>query len=627
MAFSQFIPRISTASARIKKYLPIAVSTAAWCASSVVVGGNNLPQAYATHADNLPTRTPIKHVVVLYPENISFDHYFGTYPYAENNAGEKLQGHQDAAAHFHPQTGTKIPNNYLQRDARSLKQRKKRFAVSHPHVNGGFIPFRLSPQQALTCDQNHHYTAEQQAFNNGKMDKFYEVNAQGNSDCKNPSTMTKRNDLVMGYYDGNTVTSYWNLAQHFVLNDNNYGSVFGPSAPGHLNLVSGQTSYARAYDPVSRKIMDDLHNKIIAPKNGIGTFISDRDPLYDDCSNHNGLTSSPLVDITAPNIGDLLNMRNISWGWFQGGFRPNSTRDGGKHVNCNTAHKNVGGLEVRDYSPHHQPFQYFKTTANPHHLPPTAADMIGKSDQANHQYDLEDFYTALATHNLPAISFVKPPAYQDGHAEYSDPVDENQFAARLVNQLQQSDEWSSTALIIAYDDSDGWYDHQPSPILNGSHTPQDAAICTRVEHVIRNIQGRCGPGTRHPFLIVSPYVGKNVLNSTHTEQASVIKFIEDNWKLPRLGKGSFDERAGSINSMFRFHHKPRTDKVWLDETTGAITTKDKVTPLHPGTITYQNSSAGKPVSPFEKYGKPIIFFLSLAVFGAGGIYLLSRKHS
>jgi len=98
--------------------------------------------------------------------------------------------------------------------------------------------------------------------------------------------------------------------------------------------------------------------------------------------------------------------------------------------------------------------------------------MIGKTaDQANHQYDLSDFWNATAAGNMPSVSFLKASRYQDGHANYSDPIDEQTFLVNTINKLQDRPEWNSTAVIIAYDDSDGWYDHVMPPIVRQSNDP------------------------------------------------------------------------------------------------------------------------------------------------------------
>jgi phospholipase C len=139
-----------------------------------------------------------------------------------------------------------------------------------------------------------------------------------------------------------------------------------------------------------------------------GSVVADRQPMFDDCS------SRETVAMSGPNVGDLLSAKGVTWGFFQGGFRPTSVVSG-KAV-CGASHVGINGNTQADYIPHHQPFQYFQSTANPHHLPPSSVAMIGQSDQANHQYDVSDFWDAANAGNLPAVSFLKAPGFQDGHA-------------------------------------------------------------------------------------------------------------------------------------------------------------------------------------------------------------------
>ena len=114
-------------------------------------------------------------------------------------------------------------------------------------------------------------------------------------------------------------------------------------------------------------------------------------------------------------------------------------------------------MSSTDYNPHHEPFQYYASTANPHHLPPASAAEIGHDGQANHQYDMSSFDQVVGTDNLPAVSFLKAPNYQDGHAGYSDPLDEQHFIVKEINAIQKSKHWKDTAIVLAYDDSDGWF--------------------------------------------------------------------------------------------------------------------------------------------------------------------------
>jgi phospholipase C len=204
--------------------------------------------------------------------------------------------------------------------------------------------------------------------------------------------------------------------------------------------------------------------------------------------------------------------------------------------------------------------------------------MIGKTDQANHQYDLIDFLVALDTHNLPAVSFLKAPAYQDGHAFYSDPLDEQNFIVTMINTLEKTPYWHDTAVILLYDDSDGWYDHQMSPIVNQSQDPAndklrgtDCGLRADPQHTLGGYQDRCGYGPRQPLLVISPYAKSNFVDHSITDQTSVLRFIEDNWQLGRIGNFSFDTKAGSIRNMLTFApHGPvgGPNKLFLNPETG-----------------------------------------------------------
>jgi phospholipase C len=263
-----------------------------------------------------------------------------------------------------------------------------------------------------------------------------------------------------------------------------------------------------------------------------------------------------------------LNDRGVTWGWFEGGFAATSRSAAGKAV-CGAMHVGSDGKPKRDYIPHHQPFQYYLSTANPHHLPPTAVSAIGATDQANHQYDVSDFWRAAESGYLPAVSFVKAPAYQDGHAGYSDPLAEQRFLVETINRLQRLPEWDHTAVVIAYDDSDGWYDHVASPILSRSTTPADALSDAGQCGIgdLSGAQGRCGYGPRLPLLVISPYAKTNFVDHATTDQASILRFIEDNWRLGRIGGGSFDEIAGPLDNLFDFSRE-RAPRLWLEPATG-----------------------------------------------------------
>ncbi|OJX80370.1 alkaline phosphatase family protein [Leifsonia sp. 71-9] len=501
---------------------------------------------YGDHGDHsAQTVTPIKHLVVIFDENISFDHYFGTYPNAANTDGTPF-----TAAPRTPAANTLASSGTL---------------TSNPNL---YPPKRLTPAQAVTCDQNHSYAAEQGAVDAGTMDMF--VQKTSTDTCTGAYGAP---GLVMDYYDGNTVTGMWNYAQNYAMSDNNWDTEFGPSTPGALNLVSGQTHGGTAYDPKTGAVLP-ASTAVQSPNAaGVGTVIGDPDPAYDDCSDNDHTSTSAVVGMSGKNVGDLLNARGVTWGWFQGGFTPTTAWNGqsGSYAACDKTTANVAGATPKDYSPHHSPFQYYKSTSNPHHLAPSSVKAIGHTDQANHQYDLTSFDAALKADNLPAVSFLKAPEAQDGHAAYSDPLDEQKFLVNEINAIQKSDSWSSTAVVVTYDDSDGWYDHVAPKVTNGSKDAAvDSAVCTSVSHAAGGYADRCGPSQRLPFLLISPWAAQNKVDHTPIEQTSVLRFIENNWLTGRIGDASFDTRAGSIGGLFDWWH-PQQREVLLDPTSGAVT--------------------------------------------------------
>jgi phospholipase C len=535
----------------MRSFLSIATSAA-------MLAGLAIDPALAS-ANAVSTTTPITHVVVIFGENESFDHYFGTYPVAQNPPGQPRF--------------VALPNTP------SVNGLTPALLHSNPNLNpangaGASNPFRLNRNQALTASQSHNYGPEQASFDLGLMDLFpSKTGKAGGTPNTYPSIVTTTG-LVMGYYDGNTVTAMWNYAQHYALNDNSYNSNFGPSTPGALNLISGSTN------GINGTLNGPSANEVADGQGGF-TLVGDADPLGDVCSSPTGFQ----VSMSGKNVGDMLNAQGISWGWFHGGFDLTKTNPNGTTGCSRSTVSPITGLTEGDYVQHHQPFQYYASTRNTAHTRPTSPLTVGLAgDPANHQYDIHDFFDAIAAGNLPAVSFLKAQSYQDAHPGNSNPLDEQAFVVNVINTLQQSPFWNSTAVIIAYDDSDGWYDHQQGPLVNGSYTTLDsltgANTCGTVGvtpqlsgvNTSLPVNGRCGYGVRTPLLVISPWSKANYVDHTVTDQTSVLRFIEDNWNLGRIGNGSFDALANSLNGMFNFTSStaPNATPVILSPTTGLV---------------------------------------------------------
>jgi phospholipase C len=588
---------------RIRWILPVLV--ACGVAAATAASTHATPRANAT-------ATPIRHLVVIFGENISFDHYFGTYPNAANTDGQTFRASPGTPA-VNGLTDSLLTNNPN---------------LSNPQrLDSSVLGLAGSPGGQLTCDQDHNYTDEQTAFDGGLMDKF--VQTLGSALGNLPGTTTPCSSLknvVMDYYDGNTVTGLWNYAQHFALSDNSYSTTFGPSSPGAINLVSGDTGGVDMTHTAGT-ITVGPNKDLIADGQGGFSLTSDAQPYWDDCSTRDA------VAMSGQNIGDLLNGAGLSWGWFQGGFDPSmsftdaasdtghagqatstfipdefSGSFSGKvlppHASNQGICNNVTPVGIAlggsgqygykdDYIPHHEPFQYYASTANPHHLAPVSLSSIGTDtqsyvngvpqfDTANHQYDMSDFDALVsAIQNdelppsaLPAVSFLKAPGYQDGHAAYSDPSDEQAFVVKEINALMRTADWSHTAVILAYDDSDGWYDHAYPGVQNPSNTAADVLCGSGTP--LANEQGRCGFGPRQPLLVISPFAKANAVDHNLSNLASIINFVEYNWQLPSID-GSADQIQANLDTnqglpfdlagLFNFHG-PRDRRLILDPTTG-----------------------------------------------------------
>ncbi len=631
-----------------------AVLVGAVLISASTAGASGVPAS----ANGGGTRTPIKHVVVIFQENVSFDHYFGTYPKATNTDGQTFKARPGTPAvdGLPPATSGSLPAN-LRHSTNLLKQNPN--AALPKRLDSSATGLTGSAGGQLTCDQDHDYSDEQQAFNGGKMDQF--VQSVGTGEGTSPFGTPCDPNTVMDYYDGNTATGLWNYAQHFAMGDNSYGSTFGPSSPGAINLASGDTGNVDTGHmvndpPVSTS--DSPDGDITPDGQGGFSLTSDAQPFWDDCSYRDA------VAMNGTNIGDVLNRKNISWGWFQGGLRPTTSYESGLEAIgqtgqptstfvpdqfvgqgfeasvpnstdqglCNAVHPvglSLGGHGQwgykDDYIAHHEPFNYYASTANPHHLTiragtsgrdvVTGSDSLStigrdtqsfsggygngpKFDTPNHQYDTSDFNQLVAAITagklpasaLPAVSFLKAPGFQDGHPAYSNPSDEQRFVVGVINSLMRSPDWKNTVVIVNYDDSDGWYDHVYSGVTNPSLSPADNLTNTtlgtiaadnptsqqcghkpQVKSPLGGEQGRCGFGPRLPMIVISPFAKDNYVDHHLSDQASILNFVEYNWRLPGI-PGSFDQVLShtdkaeripfDLAAMFNFN-KPRPDSIVL----------------------------------------------------------------
>src|ERR1700728_1403594 len=292
--------------------------TAGLLAAGAVLGSAFAGENVGENGQSGRTATPIKHLVVIFQENVSFDHYFATYPVAANPAGEPHFIAAPGTPSVNGLTGALLTNNPN--------------ATNPVNGAGKTNPFRLDRSEAATADQDHDYTPEQLAFDHGLMDAFpASVGTAGPPPAGTP----------------NAATGLWNYAQRYAMSDNFYGTNFGPSTDGAVNLISGQLNgVTMNVNPGGATIGDG---------NGGVTLISDSDPVGDVCST----TTGERVQFGGQNVGDLLNTAGVTWGFFEGGFNLTVTNANGTTGCKRSTTSKVTGVTETDFIPHHQPFQYY----------------------------------------------------------------------------------------------------------------------------------------------------------------------------------------------------------------------------------------------------------------------------
>ncbi len=232
---------------RLRPYLAVAAAVAlaagAAAGATAASASTSVSRAFAGYKTPAPvsqtlyrgsTSTPIKHLVVLFDENESFDHYFGTYPYAANTDGTK----------FIAKPGTPTVNGLYTKITKSGPVGP--LLTSNPNE---YNPQRLTHSEALTSDQNHGYTPEQQAVDGGKMDHVRPEHRVRHAVPRAAASSSARPASSWTTTTATPSPALWNYAQNYSMSDNNWDTTFGPSTPGALNVISGDTGGATALTP------------------------------------------------------------------------------------------------------------------------------------------------------------------------------------------------------------------------------------------------------------------------------------------------------------------------------------------------------------------------------------------
>ena len=336
-------------------------------------------------------------------------------------------------------------------------------------------PFDLQPFVPMDqtfniagAEAGNRFYQEQMAINGGKMDRFVSVSTS----------------LTMGYYDGRSL-AMWKLAEQYVLADHFFHATFGGTGPNHLWLFCACTAtWPNAPADLVAQVATD------------GTLIKDGVVTPDGYLVNNWTPDQAklIPRQSAPHIGDRLDAAGVSWAWY------------------------TAGWSAGQYASVFAPFAFFPTTAS------------GTPGATRHLKDEEDFLAALKGPDLPAVAIVKP-ALNAHPIQGPGLVAGDRHTAELVKAIQDSAYWKSTAIIVAFDEAGGLWDHVAPPKVD-----------------------RWGPGTRVPAIIVSPYAKKGFVDKTVYDTTSILRFIEWRWNLQPLGER--DAKANNLLNAFDFSQKP-----------------------------------------------------------------------
>ncbi|MDD5176217.1 MAG: acid phosphatase [Sterolibacterium sp.] len=481
---------------------------------SVVCGA-----AEAQHGDIDAGLRRIEHIVVIVAENRSFDHLYGLFPGA------------NGIAQATPATWTQTDHNgqVLAQLPGVWNDKEKQFVSALANR-----PFRIDAtpfNQALnvkTADLTHRYYQNIEQIDAGRLDRYAAVSNAGG--------------LVMGYYDG-TKLPMWKYAREYVLADNFFMAAFGGSFLNHFWLVCACTPYFPDAPESMKARLDDngkLKRRNDSPPSALdgppklfdgeltpdGYAVNNLQPPYQPSGispaaggdpRHADPAGHPLPPQKFRTIGDTLSAKGISWAWYAGGWQA-ALADGAQPAERRAviyARKpGTASLEA-----HHQPFNYFARFAP------------GTPDRQKHLQDADNFFRAIADGSLPQVAFYKPESNLNEHPGYADVLAGDAHIAQLVAKLQAGPLWPKIAIIVAYDENGGFWDHVSPPSGAGW-------------------ADRWGPGTRVPLLIISPHAKKGRIDSTPYDTTSILKFITRRFGLAPLP--GMRKNVGDLTNAFDF---------------------------------------------------------------------------
>jgi acid phosphatase len=516
--------------------------------------------------DHIPLRslTEIKHIIVIYQENWSFDALYGQFPGANGyaNSFDTLPQLDVKATPPYSsliyQTPSPLIGFPLAPDPQFPSVGDKLALASNSALPLPLIPYDLTKYiqpEGFTGDIVHRFYHQQLQIDNGALEPK-------NADLDKFVTWSDNPGLVLSYFDATDLPE-GKLAQEFLMCDNFFHSAYGGSFLNHQWLIAAATppwtaeipaGWRSTYNPATKELADnqltieDEAHPVAYAVNTIQPLLA---PFSPGTPTERRLlinNSDPAEPGYTPNIGNRLDDAGIDWRWYSGGWNEALT-------NNVTANGNL-------FQFHHQPFAYYTKYAPFLEAPPGSATIPGYS-AANppklnpattgpgaHLQDEQQFLLDVASGKLPPVSFIKPIGANNEHPGYANLVNGQQHVADLVAAVQNSKLWKACVIIITYDENGGRWDHVVPPVREDGW----------------------GVGTRVPTIIVSPFVQRGRVDSTEYETVSILKLIERRFQLQPLSARDENPDIADLTSALGYTGKPtKTGKHTLTIIHGAGT--------------------------------------------------------
>ncbi len=481
-----------------------------WCAflifiTAIAIAGCGGDAMVSRDAATERALARIEHVVVIYGENRSFDNLYGLFPGANGIAGatseQTWQRDRDGSL-FAMLPPTWKSDGKTPDPAYGASLANAPFRIDQPPIN--------LPLVTATRDLVHRFYQNREQINGGKLDQY--------------AAWSDAGGFVMGYYDGSSLP-LWALARQYTLADNFFMGAFGGSFLNHFWLICACTpTFPNA--PASLVSALDANGKLAqkptspaSAMNGAPQFVNDGaltpdfyavntmqpayqpsgippapggDPTQADPAKH------PLPTQTTTTIGDTLSAKGVEWVWYAGAWNA-AVADGmqAPAVKRTVIYDRAAG--AANFQPHHQPFNYFSRYAP------------GTAERNRRLKDYTDLVADIDAGKLPAVAFYKPQGNFNEHPGYTDVFSGDQHIAAVVARIRSSPIWSSTLIVITYDENGGFWDHVAPPAGD-----------------------RWGPGTRVPTILIGPMVKKGFVDRTAYDTTSILKFITRRFKLEPL---------------------------------------------------------------------------------------------